>query len=462
MTEPVLIDFVTQAREKRENIDDPVTEDAAALAFAERYCDTLRFDHDIGKWFVWTGTNWRCERTGLAFSWARELARELARAEPNKVRLISSKANFAGNVERFARTDRTFAVTSDIWDRNPYLLGTPGGTVDLRTGEIRKATPEDFITKLTAVLPADKSECPRWQQFMREATNDDQDLIAFLQQFLGYMLTGITTEHSLLFIHGGGGNGKSVFQNTGSGILGDYAKTAAMETFTASPTDKHPTDLAMLHGARLVTASETEEGRAWAESRIKQMTGGDKISARFMRQDFFEFMPQFKLLLIGNHQPTLRNVDDAARRRFNIVPFIHKPPVPDRDLETKLRAEWPSILRWMIDGCLIWQHSGLVRPQVVLDATEEYFGEQDSIRQWIEDRCETGKGTLSDTSTNLFRSWTSWATANGERPGTAKWFAPALRRLGFKQSRSKKARGFFGIEAKPEPVRQHWSESGDR
>jgi putative DNA primase/helicase len=214
----------------------------------------------------------------------------------------------------------------------------------------------------------------------------------------------------------------------------------------------------MLHGARLVTASETEEGRAWAESRIKQLTGGDKISARFMRQDFFEFTPQFKLLLIGNHQPTLRNVDDAARRRFNIVPFIHKPPTPDRDLEAKLRAEWPGILRWMIDGCLIWQRFGLVRPQVVLETTEEYFSEQDSIRQWIEDRCETGKGTLTDTSTNLFRSWTAWATANGEKPGTTKWFAQALRRHGFRPYRKEKARGFFGIEAKPDPVRQHWSD----
>jgi putative DNA primase/helicase len=438
--------------------DDPVTEDAAALAFTERYRETLRFDHDIGKWLLWTGTHWQRERTGLAFSWARELARELAKAEPNKVRLISSKTSFAGGVERFARTDRAFAVTSDIWDRNPYLLGTPGGTVDLRSGEIREASPQDFITKVTAVVPADTPECPRWLQFMREATNDNEGLIAFLQQFLGYTLTGDTKEHSLLFIHGDGGNGKGVLQNTIGDILGDYRQTAAMETFTASPTDKHPTDLAMLHGARLVTASETEEGRAWAESRIKQITGGDKISARFMRQDFFEFKPEFKLLLIGNHKPTLRNVDDAARRRFNIVPFVHKPPVKDLDLEAKLRAEWPGILRWMIDGCLIWQRFGLVRPQVVLDATNEYFTEQDSIRQWIEDRCDIGKGTLSDTSTNLFRSWTTWATANGEKPGTARWFAQALARQGFKPFRKTKARGFFGIEAKPDPVRPHWTD----
>ena len=438
--------------------EDPVTEDAAALAFAERYRDTLRFNHDIGKWFVWTGTRWQCERTGLAFAWARELARELARAQPNKVRLTSSKTTFASGVERFARTDRAFAVTSEIWDQNSYLLGTPAGVVDLRTGLLQTPVPEDFITKLTAVAPACTFACPRWQQFLKEATNDDQALIDFLQQFVGYMLTGDTTEHSLLFIHGGGGNGKTVFQNTCGGILGDYAKVAAMETFVASGADKHPTDVAMLHGARLVTASETEEGRAWAESRIKQLTGGDKISARFMRQDFFEFTPQFKLMLIGNHQPTLRNVDDATRRRFNIVPFIHSPLIPTATSKRSSVRNGRGILRWMIDGCLLWQRFGLVRPKVVLDATEEYFAGQDSIQQWIADRCETGKGTLSDTSSNLFRSWTAWANANGEKPGTSKWFAQALRRQGFKQYRTNKARGFFGIEAKAEQIQPHWAD----
>jgi len=390
--------------------------------FADRYRDRLRFDHHIGNWFAWSGTHWQCECTGLAFSWARQHVRELAKDEPTKVRCVTSKISFASGVERFARTDRAFAVTSDIWDRDPYLLGTPGGTVDLRTGNISEAVPEDFITKITAVAPADSTDCPRWRQFLREATNNDDGLIAFLQQFAGYMLTGDTKEHSLLFIHGAGGNGKGVLQNTFSGILDDYATAAAMETFTTSSMDRHPTDLAMLRGARLVTASETEEGRAWAESRIKQMTGGDRIRARFMRQDFFEYTPQFKLLLIGNHQPALRNVDDAARRRFNIVPFIHKPKAPDRDLQTKLRTEWPGILRWMIEGCLIWQRNGLVRPKVVLDATDEYFTEQDSIRQWVEERCETGKARLSDTSSNLFKSWTAWATANGEKSGSSKWF----------------------------------------
>ena len=207
---------------------------------------------------------------------------------------------------------------------------------------LRQADHADGITKLTAVAPAPTADCPRWLAFLDETTGGDADLIRFLQQWCGYCLTGETREHALVFVHGGGGNGKSVFLNTITRIMHDYATTAAMDTFTASKFDKHPTDLAMLRGARLVTASETEEGRAWAEARVKQMTGGDPITARFMRQDFFTFFPNFKLFIIGNHKPVLQNVDDAAKRRFNIVPFTRKPEKPDRELETKLAGEWPE------------------------------------------------------------------------------------------------------------------------
>jgi len=395
----------------------PVTEDAAALAFADRYRHQLRFDHHLGKWFVWDGARWRCEDTRLAFCWARELVRELTKPAPAKARMISSKVSFAAGAERFAQADRAFAVTSDIWDRDAYLLGTPAGTIDLRTGVLMEAQPDHYITKTTAVAPAETADCPRLLQFLQEA--------------------------------------KSVFQNTIASILLDYCVTAAMETFVASNNDRHPTDLAMLRGARLVMASETEEGRTWAESKIKIMTGGDRIRARFMRQDFFEYMPQFKLLIIGNHQPSLHNVDDAAKRRFNIIPFIHKPATPDLDLEKKLSAEWPGILRWMIDGCLAWQRAGLVRPQVVIEATAEYFEEQNTIQHWIEERCNTGKGGLTCSSTDLFKSWSAWANAHGEPPGSAKRFVGVLKRLRYRYKRTDRWRGFFGIELKPETVR--WS-----
>ncbi len=231
------------------------------------------------------------------------------------------------------------------------------------------------------------------------------------------------------------------------GILGAYATTAAMDTFTASHGDKHPTDLAMLRGARLVTASETEESQAWAESRIKQITGGDLITARFMRQDFFTFAPQFKLLVVGNHKPILKNVDDAARRRFNIVPFTRKPEQPDKELETKLKDEWPAILRWMIEGCLDWQQNGLTRPQSVVDATNEYFSAQDLVGQFLEEECECEPGNTWKTATSgeLFEAWVEFAKAAGEVAGPQKAFSEALERRGFERSRSKHARLFRGI-----------------
>jgi putative DNA primase/helicase len=374
-----------------------ISEHTAALAFTEEHRGKLKFDHDIGKWFQWNDQIWKREGTMLAFAWARAIAAHLSTSEDDKTRRIVERHSFTSGVEKFARADRVFAVTSEIWDRDSYLSGTPGGTIDLRTGKLRPADPADYITKQMAVAPADTADCPNWLQFLHEVTKGDEQLVAYLQRFAGYALTGDTKEHMLLFAYGGGTNGKGVFQRTIGGILGDYSCVAAMDTFTASHSDRHPADLAMLRGARLAMASETEEGRAWAESRIKQITGGDPISARFMRQDFFTFLPQFKLLLIGNHKPSLRNVDEAARRRFHIVPFDYKPPVVDKDLEeTKLKPEWPAILRWMIDGCLEWQRIGVATPKVVIDTTKEYFEEQDLVRQWIEEKCET-KANSEDT-----------------------------------------------------------------
>ena len=207
---------------------------------------------------------------------------------------------------------------------------------------------------------------------------------------LGYALTGSTREHALFFGYGSGANGKGVTINTAAGILADYAQTAAVETFTASFTDRHTTELAALRGARLVTVAETEEGRRWAESRIKTLTGGDPIRARFMRQDEFEFQPQLKLLISGNHKPGLRSVDEAIRRRFHLIPFVITIPPDERDpdLAEKLKSEWPAILAWMIAGCLAWQRERLNPPAAVRDATAAYLDAQDALAAWIEECCE--------------------------------------------------------------------------
>jgi putative DNA primase/helicase len=411
--------------------NDIVTEDSAALQFIEDHQDDLRYCHSTDTWFRWNGIIWRRDETHLAFHWARSLARDLVANQDKRGRAIASKVSFAGGVEKYAQRDLAVAVTISNWDKDLWLLGTPAGTVELKTGILRPASPADGITKSTLVAPEDMG-CPQWSRFLDETTGGDAELVDFLQQWCGYCLTGSTREHALLFVYGPGGNGKGVFLNTITRILGDYAKTAAMETFQAAPFDRHPTELAMLRGARLVTASETEEGRAWAESRIKQITGGDPVSARFMRQDFFEYLPAFKLTIIGNFKPVLRNVDDAARRRFNIVPFIRKPKVVDRELQAKLLEEAPGILQWMIDGCLAWQRNGLIRPASVQAATEGYFSDQDVFGQWLEDSCDvrpTDPRTW-DTAAALFESWSDYSQKAGEKPGSRKAFAQQMQRRG--------------------------------
>jgi putative DNA primase/helicase len=397
-------------------------EDAIALEFATRHADTLRYCHDWGMWLHWDGARWRRERRRLAFHFAREVARE-ANWEG---KIGPAKASTAAGVERFAQADPRLATISDEWDVDPWKLGTPGGTVNLRTGALTPARQLDHITKLTAVAPADplhSDGCPLWLDFLHQATKGDKDLIRFLQQMAGYCLTGDVSEECLFFVYGPGGNGKGVFLQTIGNILGEYGASAGMDTFTASHGDKHPTDLAKLKGARMVTASETEEGRAWAEARIKELTGNERpISARFMRQDFFEYMPTFKLVFVGNHKPVLRNVDDAARRRFNIIPFVHQPENPDKGLKDKLRAEYPAILQWMIDGCLDWQRNGLIRPSSVGKATDEYFKSQDLFGQWLEECCELhpGNDMRLETAADLFASWKAFAESNGEHPGNGK------------------------------------------
>ncbi len=424
-----------------------LTEDSAALHFTARHRDDLRFCHTAGRWLRWNGAIWKPDGTGAAFQYARELARELATEASGQTAMIASKAAFASAVERFARSDPAHARTADDWDADPMILGTPGGLVNLTTGNLCKADPAAGVTKATAVAPSPSPDCPLWLRFLEEATGRDAGMIRFLQQWSGYCLTGDTREHALVYVHGDGGNGKSVFLNTTTGIQGDYAAIAAMDTFTASHGDKHPTDLAMLRGARLVTASETEEGRAWAESRIKQMTGGDPVTARFMRQDFFTYRPQFKLTIIGNHKPVLRNIDDAAKRRINIVPFIHRPENPDRELEAKLRTEWPGILRWMIDGCLDWQANGLARPAALTDATASYFEDQDLLGQWLADECnvEPGNAHKAEGVTALFKSWTDYAIRAGETAGNVKTFSEKMQRRGFDRKHTRLGRVFYGV-----------------
>ena len=436
-----LDDGIQKAEQQNADGKADLTEDLLALAFTGRYGDKFSFCHDTGAWYCWNGQCWQKDKTRMPLHAMRELCREMNQQH----KAIFGKMVTASGALKFAACDPKMAVTADGWDTDPMLIGTPGGVVDLRTGILAQGDPAQRITKLAGFTPSDKADCPMWLQFLEEATDGDKGLQRFMQQMAGYCLTGQTREHALFFIYGPGGNGKSVFLNILTALLAEYATTSAMTTFTASNSDQHPTDLAMLKGARLVSVSETEDGRAWAESRIKQLTGGDKITARFMRQDFFEFTPQFKLVIVGNHQPILRNVDAAARRRFNIIPFVHTPINPDSELESKLKAELPGIMRWAIDGCLDWQTNGLVRPEVVLAATDEYFESQDLFGRWFEEQCDTSDKMAWTATKDLYASWAAYARRSGEEPGDVRRFGPMIARRGLPQKRIKVDRGFSGV-----------------
>lgn len=425
--------------------DELVTENSLALEFELAHSHELRYDHHRGKWYRYTGARWQVDEKQLAFNWVREVVAVASVNLSAKAKAVLQKAGTAKGVERFATALPCFAVTSEIWDRDKFLLGTPHGTIDLHTGIQREASQLDYITKLTAVDPAPASGCPKWLAFLEEATGGDPSLQRYMQQIAGYALTGDITEHILLFIYGPGGNGKSVFVETLSGIMADYGTTAAMDTFTASRNDKHPTDLASLKGARLIVSSETEEGRMWDETRIKQLTGGDTIAARFMRQDFFRFKMEGKIIIVGNHKPNLKTVDPAIRRRLHIIPFTHTPARENRHLTEDLKAEWPAILGWMIKGCLDWQANGFVVPASVNAETDAYFAQQDLFTLWLAECCDTSHPDAWTSTTDLFKSWMKYAEDNGEPKGSSRTLSQKLQKRGFQPYRKTVGRGFSGI-----------------
>lgn len=412
-------------------------QDAVALAFAKKHAETLRYVALWGKWLIFKGSHWSIEETHAAFDYARKLCREAGNAAAVTV----------AAVVKLASSDRALAATADQWDIDLMLLGTPGGTIDLRTGQLRAAVQTDYITKVTAVAPG--GECPTWQFFLDRITAGDKELQQFLQRMCGYALTGTTKEDALFFGHGGGKNGKSVFVKTISGILNDYHTSAPMDMFTVTRFERHSAELADLRGARLVTAVETEEGKRWNEAKIKALTGGDSVKANFMRQDPFKYVPQFKLLMVGNHRPGLSSVDIAIRRRMNLIPFTVTIPESERDMDLpdKLKNEWPGILSWMVAGCLEWQRNGLRPPAAVSAATNEYLDAEDTLQSWISECCDT-LPMFYETSAALWGSWKSWSERSGEKHRDIKWLANQLVGRGFERYRRDGERCYLGLKLK--------------
>lgn len=453
-----------------------LSHDALALDLSVAgFTRDARYVNKWGKWVFWNGSQWEIDER---LSHMTKI-RDFMRAKASKVIEWSNRKAMAMNnpleaekmlkwgrdnaktlrmastitsIETIARSNSDLIATVEQFDNDLMLIGTPCGTVDLTTGELLAAQKHHWITKHCAVVPAEKCvDAPLWRSFLNRTFNGDQDLISFIQRAAGYALTGHTSEHKLLFLYGTGRNGKSVFLNTIYDIMGDYSKRASAQTFLDSSSERHPTDLAGLHGARLVAGSELPAGKAWNESIIKDLTGGDVITARFMRQDFFEYMPQFTLFIAGNHQPSFKGIDEAIRARVVLVPFTQTIPAEERDpeLPKKLQAEWPAIFRWMIEGALEWQRIGLAVPESVKAASAEYLEDEDTLGEFIEENIITGYGNT--TAVEMFDRFSEWQREIGiSLTWTKKAMTQALKERGFKTDKlTGGVRGFRGVSLKP-------------
>ena len=369
----------------------PYSDEALALTFADRHHADLRFVPLWSKWLLWDGSRWKLDDRTVAFTRARIICREVAATYKGKRACDIASSKKVAAIGTLARGDSRHVATADQWDARLTRLSMPTRTMDLETGLSHPPDPLDYSTKVTAATAAPEgTDCPLWLAFLRKVTGEDEELIGFLQRFLGYCLSGLTTEHALLFLFGTGSNGKSVFTAVLTAIFGDYAIIAPMEMFIATHVERHPTEIARLRGARLVVAHETQKGRRWDESKLKTLTGGDPISGRFMRGDFFDFQPTHKFIIAGNHKPGFRTVDEAIRRRFLLVPFTVCIPKEerDRDLTEKLKAEGPAILRWMVDGFLEWQCDGLMVPEQGARRDRRISRRSGRLSQWVDECTE--------------------------------------------------------------------------
>jgi putative DNA primase/helicase len=429
-----------QANKAAINSDWPpqFSDDALALEFTKRHGDDLRFVAPWSKWLRWDGKRWTEDRTIRVFDVARAVARDAAKdAEEKLARQITSAKTVAA-IEKLARSDPRHAILPEQLDAEPYMFNTPGGTVDLRTGELRPHRREDLITKIAGATPDHNADDSIWIRFLSEITLGDQEVQDYLQRLFGYSLSADVRDHVLIFLYGSGANGKSTLIDLVLQVLGDYGKLISTETLMESRADRHPTDIAALLGVRLAVSSEVEEGQHWAESRLKALTGDATLTGRFMRQDFFEFKRTHKLIVAGNHRPAIRVVDEAMRRRIHLVPFKARftGDTADRDMPEKLRAEAGAVLAWMVRGFMGWQTAGLQPPPAVLTATQDYLDTQDTIGLWLAECCDATDPTAETKSSVLYNSFKAWKEARGERAPSTVRFSGLLEQRFPKEARA--------------------------
>ena len=416
----------------------------ARLYVAEHSADR-RYNVDAGLYYRYEAGIWRPDVAEVTLAEiGRHCAAQATDATAADARRARKWATAVG-VASFVRRDPLIVARQTDFDSAPHLLGVAGGIVDLRTGELLDADPVYMVSRCCRVGLAPRGTRPRrWLRALLGMFAGDRAMVRYLQRLYGYALLGERPDHVVVMVYGGGGNGKTTVVETIGWLLGDYAAAAAAESFVEQHGERHPTDLARLAGVRLVTAAENSVARRLDVALLKRLTGGDTIAARYMRQDYFTFRPQFLPVLVGNHRPRLPSVDDGIARRLHFVEHRHRIADPDTHLPAVLRAEGPAILRWLVDGCLAYQRSGLAPPEVVRAATRAYLDQQDVVGQYLADE------TIDDPEASvllqeLVARYLGWARPLGAPELSGRALADELDRRGYRQGRTKRGKRVHGL-----------------
>jgi putative DNA primase/helicase len=406
--------------------------------------EDLRFVPAWGCWLVWNGRHWERDEDGATDRRARQVIDGMyheaaAEDDPDTRRALvkwAMRSEGRGRLEAMvalAAREPGVPVAHERLNGDPDLLTVADGTIDLRTGELGPHRREHLITKTLTVSYDPAAPCPTWEAFLQRALAGDEELIAFVQRAVGYTLTADTREQCLFFLYGTGRNGKSTFIETLLELLGIYAQKAPTEMLMARPMGAGiPNDVAQLPGRRFVVTAETEEGRRLNESLVKDLTGGDRMTARFMRAEFFEFKPTHKLWMYGNHKPVIRGTDLGIWRRIRAIPFTVTIPEAEVDeaMPAKLRQELPGILAWAVRGCLAWRQQGLGESRAVSELTEFYRAEMDVLGAFIDERCVTHPNARAEASA-LYKAYQQWAEGAGEHVYSHRRFGTQLTERGF-------------------------------
>jgi putative DNA primase/helicase len=413
-----------------------------AERFQAMYGSNVRHVAESGQWLIWDGARWLPDTSGevvrLFIATMRELGAQAFRHDDSRVREELAKyALKCTNNDKvrsgleMAKSLLGMTISVTELDSDPWLVGTPDGVIDLRTGSPVAPDRRNLITKSIGASYVAGAECPRWMDFIDTVTAGDRELAEYLQAAVGYTLTGLCREQCLFFLHGTGCNGKGVFSETIKRLVGDYAQTAPESLFTRDRNSSATNDVARLSGCRLAIAAELDEGSAFAESRIKALTGSDTISARFLHKEYFDFVPTHKFWISGNHKPTVRGTDQGIWRRLRLVPFDVRITDEKKDpaLVEKLAEEMPGILNWALSGCTLWQRHGLKTPGCVRQATEDYRREEDVIGQFLSDCTVEIPGARTPTS-SVFQSYGQWCAREGILPRYQLNARRLIRRIG--------------------------------